>query len=152
MAENWTGSQKEAWSYARSAAGQETTATGALREYRAGGGSIRSQDWYSVYRTAEESIYVGKFAEKLPDSYTIPANLVPLVDVRYQERYQAHVTVSTMDAQGRIYHDVSRIVQSNKSLTMGEWKQAITDSIQADRSIPSLIEVEITDIQFTERM
>ena len=152
MAVKWTEAQREAWQYARAGIAAGTPTSLALAEYRAGGGHIRDADWYSLYKGALQAAYVGEWATKLPDSYTISRDIIQPVDIRYQEKFQVHVKVTVRDAAGNVYPETYRIVQSDKVLTLGEWKNAIRESVQADRTIPGVTEIEIESFQFTERM
>jgi len=152
MGFRWTEGMLGAWNYAREAVERGMSGNASLKEFRAGGGHVRTQDWYTLYRGAEDAGYQAEIAARLPQTYTVPGGAFWEVDVKYTSKYQMHYGANTVTDEGEVITDIWRTVQSDIPLTMTEWRALAVKNLRLDKSIPGIQEVEITGIDWTKRM
>jgi len=148
MPERYTTSMAVAWEYVLNATQRGLTATAGLNEYRAGGGKIRTSDWYYLYRGAQDSAYAQELSARLPDYLYIDRGAYMWTPVPYQEDYVAKVKVTAWDSEGNVYPSFWRTVERSSNTTRAQWKIDIADYVEHDRSIPDLTDVYIEEIQF----
>ena len=99
----WTSSMLGAWQYAVSAIERGMTATAGYEDFRAGGGAIRSSDWYYLCGQARESQSSGDLVQGLPFETPIPGAAYTTVDIDYGQKYVAVADVKYTDlATGQI--------------------------------------------------
>lgn len=123
----WTSAMRQTWGYVLS--GIEGGLSGAenLRQYRAGGGAIRTQDFYSLRRSATEAYGTQDRAAGLPADMPIPGVAHTGVDWDYGKEY---VVVAEMKGTDPVTGDhVTREItsMSDETHTLSEWEGAIME-------------------------
>jgi len=92
-----------AWQYAVSAIERGMTATAGYEDFRAGGGAIRSSDWYYLCGQARSSQASGDLVQGLPFETPIPGAAYTSVDIDYGQKYVAVADVKYTDlATGQV--------------------------------------------------
>lgn len=130
---DWSKSQREAYGFIRRAVDEGLSATYALGQFREGGGSIRNQWWYELYRETFANIGWRETIEELPDSYTISEKMYRQVDWDLREKYAVMGKVRGWSEELGQYIEKWVTVESDRPLTKGEFRgymqQAIDDTI-----------------------
>jgi len=114
----WTVAMRESWQYALEAAEMGLSGSAALRAFREGGGSIRTQDWYQLHRWAGEVIRSGEEAELYPRYRDLPESVFVSTDIDYREEFVVTAEVSWTDpATGRrVRRHITALDEYHKSL------------------------------------
>ncbi len=147
----FTPSQRLAWEYVESASRQGMKQVEALRAFRSGGGAIRTSFWNELWHRAEEGAGVWSTMYLYKDKDTLPASMYEPVGVNYKGKYALNVKMNVRLEDGTILHQVYRTLSSDKRLTLGEWKQAIADSMEDDPSVFTTEILQITDMEFFQK-
>ena len=118
-----------AWQYATSAIERGMSATAGFRDYEAGGGTIRTSDWYSLCRLARDAQATGDLVAGQPWAAPIPGQAYTESGYDYSERYTVVATVKYTDlATGKLMHrDVA--VQSEEIGTWDDIEASITEAM-----------------------
>jgi len=87
-----------AWQYAVSTIEHGMTATSGLEDFRSGGGSIRTSDWYYLAGQARDAQATGDIVQGLPFETPIPAQAYTTVEVDYGQKYVAVADLRYTDA------------------------------------------------------
>jgi len=124
----WTSAMRQAWSYVVSAVDRDMSPTSALREYRAGGGAIRTQDWYWEYNVAKEAASTFEAIERLPLSFPIPDIAFTTVDMKWARKYNVVADVSWVDAATGETVRQAITVQSDEVIPLEEWDRDIQET------------------------
>ena len=148
--ELWTNAQRQAWDYVKAGQGQDLGQTAALREYRAGGGEIRTADWGELWHRYDEGAAQWDRLYQFGSSDTVPASLFNVVDINYAQRYTMTFKATIRDPDGQIVHDVYRQVESDTRLTVAQWQDAAAQTLLDDPSQYSEAVLEIGEIEFFE--
>ncbi len=147
----FTGSQRLAWEYVESANRQGMGQVAALRAYRAGGGSIRTSLWGELWHRTEEASGTFGTLYLYKDKDTLPLSMFEEVGINYKGKYALNVKMSVRLEDGSILHDVYRTISSDQRLTLGEWKTAISDTMNEDPSVFTTEVLQITEMEFFQR-
>jgi len=115
-----------AWQYAVSTIEHGMTATAGYEDFRAGGGAIRTSDWYYLCGHARDSQASGDLVQGLPFETPIPSQsyttvetdygrkYVTVADLRYTEAATGQTvrrTVTIEDDEVRAWHDIESDIQ-----------------------------------------
>jgi hypothetical protein len=87
----------EAWRYASSTIEHGMTATAGLADYRGGGGSIRTQDWYTLTTLAKDAEAHGNLIQGQPWDTPIPEAAYTQVDIDYEKEFVAVADIAFTD-------------------------------------------------------
>lgn len=147
----FTPSQRTAWEYVESAAREGLSQTEALREYRAAGGAIRTSSWGELWHRQEEGAGVWGTLYLYKDKDTLPVSMYEEVGINYKGKYALNVKMNVRLEDGSILHDVYRTLSSDQRLTLGEWKDAINDTMSEDPSVFTTEVLQITEMEFFQR-
>lgn len=139
LSEHWTDSQKNAWGYAQQGIGEGLSGRSALKQYRAGGGHIGNELWFSIYKTAYNIAGWKKTIADVPMTYTVRANMFTDVDMDFREEWVMRAKVSgfSTDIGKRVTKWVQ--VESDKLLTKQEWLWGMQQAVQSTVGSPPLI-------------
>lgn len=119
---DWTSAQRRAFSYARMGEKEGLSIAATLRGYRAGGGAIRTRDFYDVSRYAKQISDWSDTIETLPDDYDIREEMHTVVDWDFRERYVLQMEVGGYSKELGMYVRKFVTVESDKLLTRKEWE------------------------------
>lgn len=147
----WTPAMHEAYPYVHMYLERGLSGAEALREYRAGGGSIRTQDWYTLARELSVSKEYSGYIPRLAPWSTIPSSWASYEPLNYNREYVLKVKVTATDAFGNVWPDLHRYIESDRALTKREWWDAIRDALETDRTIPDITSFEILDTEYVRR-
>lgn len=148
----WTRSQREAWSYVKGAANSGLRQVEALREYREGGGSIRTSSWGELWDRYQSGAAEWDRLYQFNNEDTIPRSMFSEVNIQYADRYTMTFKTTVRNIDGEITHDIYRQVSSDRLLTMGQWQQAAVETMYDDPSVPTMEVLEIGEVEFYERV
>ncbi len=148
----WSPSQRQAWQYVTSAYDQGMTQTEALRQYRQGGGAIRTQSWGELWHRYDTGSDGWGSIYQYGSTDVLPASVFTQVGIRYRERYTMQFTATVRDEMGNVVHSVYRQVSSDRLLTVGEWQRGAAESLLEDISQGVSEVIAIEDVAFFERM
>ena len=152
MTENlWSKSQREAWSYVEKGVNEGYTQTEALAEYRSGGGKIRTSSWGELWHRAEVSSERWNNLYQLKQTDEVPESFYAQTGIAFKEKYVMQFTTDIRSATGEILHNIHRQVESAERLTLKQWSEAATESLQEDLSIDVSQVYSVRDIAFFER-
>jgi hypothetical protein len=143
----WTNSQRKAWEYVKAGESAGLSQTGALSEYRAGGGAIRTADWLELWHRYGEAAQTWDTLYQYKPGDTLPESMYSKVDVNYTSKYVMTYSTTVRDEEGNLIHDVQRQVESDRRLTLQEWTDAAVTNLLLD---PSKNLTEVYDIQEVE--
>lgn len=124
------------------------TLTGALSDYRAGGGAIRTADWLELWHRYSDAAQTWDTLYQYKPGDVVPESLFAQVDVNYQSKYVMTYTTTVRDEFGNLIHDVQRQVESDRRLTLQEWTDAATENLFEDMSIPTQEVYQVTNVEF----
>jgi len=100
--QRWTVAMRESWQYALEAVETGLSGSAALRAFREGGGAIRTQDWYQLYRWAGDVMRSTEQADLYPRHRDLPESVFVPTDIDYREEYIVVAEVRWYDpATGR---------------------------------------------------
>jgi hypothetical protein len=139
MSENtvtWSQSQKDAFSYIRRSVSEGISATSALKQYRDGGGSIRDNLWYSLYKETFSQEGWRETVAKLPVTYTVTDKMFQETDWDFREQYIMQMKVSGYSTElgQRITKWVT--VENDTILTKQEWRWLAQEAASATLGTP----------------
>lgn len=119
---HWTQSQKRAFSYIRKGVSEKLSATGALKQYRSGGGQIGNELWYGLYKETFNQEGWKDTVQDIPRTYMVTEKMHQETDWDFREEYimQMQVTGYSEEIGQRITKWVT--VESDKLLTKQEWR------------------------------
>lgn len=147
----FTPSQRRAWNYVQSGYNRGLGEVQALKEYRSGGGKIRTSSWVELWNRNSESADKWTGLYMLKDSDTVPTSFYEPTGVNYRNKYALNVKLNVRQEDGSILHDIYRTLSTNSRLTLGEWKSAINEAMKEDPSSYSTEVLQITSMEFYER-
>lgn len=148
---DWSQSERMAWGYVRAGVDADLTATGALREYRSGGGAIRTQDWYDLWNKAEAAGDAWDKVSYLSPTDSVPESMFEPTDIQFEQRYVVNVNITGNTLQGETVTEMYRYIESDERLTWGEWLQKVDEFLQKYKGIRDFASYHITDVAFYTR-
>ena len=151
MADLWTESQRKAWQYVEKGVSTSLTQTQALKEFRAGGGKIRTQSWVELWHRSSEASQEWNKLYQLKGSDTIPSSMYEQVNINYQKKYVMTFTVDIRASTGEVIRNIHRQVESSHKLSLQQWTVAVEESMSEDLSDPALSVNAIRELKFFER-
>ena len=83
----WTSAMRRAFGYAIQAVDEELSGAESLRMYRDGGGSIRTQDWYTLRRAAIGSIEAADYIGAMHKDAIVPDMARSTIDRNFSAKY-----------------------------------------------------------------
>lgn len=136
---NWTSSQKRAYSFVTSAVNRGMSARSAVKEYRAGGGSIGNVQWFSIYKTAFNAFGWKETVQEVPPTYIVRKEMFTPTGLDFREEYilQAKVSGWSEELQQNVTKWVT--VESDKLLTKQEWLWGLQQAVDASLGSPVFI-------------
>lgn len=137
-----------------SAARRGLTATEGLRQYRAGGGSIRTSWWYEGYREAFRYEGRGRTIDELPSSYIPPNRSISMsgLDLRRRYKYTATITQRIPETGETITGKYGLSIDSLP--TKGELDALLIENVTGIFGSPTIIpgaDISISDRQIIEQ-
>jgi non-ribosomal peptide synthetase component F len=119
---------RQAWGSVQQAVAEDLTGAESLRQYRAGGGSIRTQDWYQLTRLATEALEAPYRASLLPSEMVIPESAFVPVDQDFSAKLKFKQEIYYTDPKTgeRARKVVS--VMSDEALPLELWQEEIAAS------------------------
>ena len=148
----WTKSQRQAWGFVQSAYDEGLSTTDSLSAYRAGGGKIRTSDWVTLWHREDEGSKAWDTLYQYGTGDTVPESMFERVDVNYKNKYTVSFSADVRREDGTIIHNMYRQVSSDERHTVGEYLDAIQESLSDDPSVFIEESIRITDIRFYERV
>lgn len=122
-----------------------------LRQYRAGGGTIRTQDWFQLQRNAAVAEGYSEYIPRLRQEMTIPKAWGEVEDLGYAQKYIMKYELDVVDAFGKVHSGVKRYVESDESLTMSEWSNELALTLYEDKTIAGMSSYTVHDVSYTIR-
>lgn len=105
------------------------SATAGLADYRAGGGSIRTADWYSLARLAREAQATGDLVAGQPWVTPIPGQAYTESGYDYSERYTVVADVTYTDSETGELMKRQVAVQSTEIGTWDDIQSSIEEAM-----------------------
>ena len=149
--EEWSQSQRMAWSYVRTGVDSDLSATSALREYRAGGGTIRTSDWYDLWNKAESAGGEWEKISMLTPEDTIPESMFEPTGIKFEQKYVMNVNITGRTVQGETITEMYRYVESDERLTKKEWFAKVDEFLQRYKGVRDFVSYHVTDVAFYTR-
>lgn len=126
----FTESQRQAWGYAEYGVNNKYTMTGALAEYRAGGGKIRTQSWLDIWHTLAEGKQDWDTVNLYKPTDTLPAYLYTPTPINYRDRYTVRAKGLIVDAAGNFMGETYRQLSFSNRMTKQEIETAMREEFQ----------------------
>lgn len=137
--DTWTQSQQIAFGFVRK--GVETGLSGrsALKEYRAGGGHIGNELWFSLYKSAFNLYGYRETIKQVPMTYNVRDTMFTDVDFDFREEYvmQMKVTGYSEDLGMTVTKWVT--AESPSIITKQEWQWAAQDAVDSGIRSPVFV-------------
>jgi hypothetical protein len=130
--ERWTPSMTQAWEYVVSGLRQGLTSAAALGEYRQGGGTVRTQDWYTLAHRAEGISDVSNYVLRMPEDMSMPQRLFTPIDYDYQQDYWLNTRVQGRDQITGMYVDRWITFEFDAPPTRGDINAQIKEVLAVD--------------------
>lgn len=123
---------REAWTYVLSSVSRGLSGAEGLRQYRAGGGAIRTQDWYTLRRTAQAAFQEAEAISVRPRGLPVPPEAFTETDWDYRQNFVSIIEVVGRDrvTGARVTRTIT--VESDELLTLEEWAEAGLDIMEAE--------------------
>lgn len=137
-----------AWQYAVSAAEHGMTPTEGYRDYTAGGGQIRTSDWYYLASQAREAKAIGDIVAGQPWATPIPGQAYTTSGYDYGEKYVAVADVQYFDLETGEIVKRTVTVESNELSPWTEVEDAIQDVVDRYGVLGGAAGVEIVRARF----
>ena len=137
-----------AWQYATSAIERGMSATAGYRDYTAGGGAIRTSDWYALTRLARDAQATGDLVAGQPWATPIPGAAYTESGYDYRERYTvvANVTYTDMATGELMKRQVA--VQSDEIGTWDDIEASITEAMGKYGEVDTSEGITVTRARF----
>ena len=144
-------SLKYAWQWAASSIQHGLSGAEALRQYRAGGGTIRTEWWYESLRTIQGAIEAGGRMVNIPSPLPVPAVVFETSPFQTREKFFIHAQVSGIDTI--IDERTTRWVtaESDLEMTNSDWENALRKAATYGAQGTRMAEVEIGARQLFQR-
>jgi len=137
-----------AWQYAVATIERGYTATFGLEDFRSGGGSIRTQDWYYLAGQARDSQARGDLVAGLPFETPIPGQAYTEVEIDYGQKYVAVADLRYVDvATGEVMRRTIT-VENDQVQSWPDIEDAIDDVAAAYGVVGGTAGVEILRTRF----
>jgi len=144
----WSQSQRMAWQYVKTALDAGLSQSEGLRQYRAGGGEVRTAWWNQLYHQASTAAEAWTEISYLGPTDAIPERLFEPVNINFMRDYVMSFSITGRTASGESTGEFYRYVQSNRRLTWQEWLAAVDQSVRSDPTKPDVVSYEIRDLAF----
>jgi hypothetical protein len=118
-----------AWPYATSAIERGMSATAGYRDYEAGGGTIRTSDWFALARLARDAQATGDLVAGQPWVTPIPGQAYTESGYDYSERYTVVADVTYVDTASGALMKRQVAVQSDEIGTWDDTEASITEAM-----------------------
>jgi len=123
----WSTAMTGNWGYVLEGLEEGLSGAESLRQFRAGGGSIRTQDWYYLRRVGTEMSTQSRRAEGWEDTLTLPESVYTEVDQNFRRDYKATATIRGYNTVTGRMETRKYSVSDDQSLSPTEWMDAIVD-------------------------
>lgn len=135
----WSHSQELAFAFVRKGVESGLSGRAALKEYRAGGGHIGNESWFSLYKSAFNISGYRETIKQVPMTYDIRKTMFTDVDFDFREEYvmQMKVTGFSEDIGQRVTKWVT--VESPNIITKQEWVWGAQEAVDSGIRSPPLI-------------
>jgi hypothetical protein len=148
----WTDSQLQAWSFIQSGLTDELNQSEALREYRAGGGAIRTSSWGELWHRAEDAFTAWNTLYQFNSTDTIPQSMFLDTNINFRGEYTYNVTLDVRNLDGSITNEISRYISSDRLITVQELYNGIDEAMSDDPSNPSVEVLQVRSIQMYHKI
>ena len=105
------------------------SASEGLRQYRTGGGKIRSSDWYYLRRLSADAAEVSEDVSYSPTANVVPDSAHTPIGWDYRQDYVATGVVTGFDPDTGEGITVHVTVESSEPLTLEQWSNAILSKV-----------------------
>lgn len=151
MSSFFTVSQVKAYSYILSSVEKNLSASQALKFFRQGGGAIRTQDWYSLYKTVKQGYELHETLYTLTAKQIIPESWYIESPYKYHQKYNIVAEVLIYDKTNDTYYEKYVSLQSSRRLTLNTILDKIYKSVEIIKTTDPLLagdeELEIKAIK-----
>lgn len=142
MSENktkWSPSQKTAFAFVRRSVSEGMSGRAGLKAFRAGGGHIGNEYWFSLYKTAFNIDGWKETIKQVPMTYNVRENMFTKTNFDFREQYvmQMKITGYSEDLGQRVTKWVT--VENDKIITKQEWVWGAQEAVDAGIRSPVFI-------------
>lgn len=138
----------QAWQYAVSSVERGMTATEGYQDYYAGGGAIRTSDWYYLARQARESMATGDVVAGQPWATPIPGQAYTTSGYDYGEKYVTVADVQYFDLETEELVKRTVTVENDELTPWSETEDAIQDVVDRYGVLGGAAGVDIVRARF----
>lgn len=151
MLTRWTEAMRSAFGYVIQAVDEELSGVESLTMYRAGGGTIRTQDWYTLRRAAVGSIEAADYIGAMRGDAIVPDMARATVDQNFSMKYKTTGEFFTVDPiTGKRELEIISVM-SNEVQPLSEEMAALSKSALSYGVDTTAENVEIGRVMFYRR-
>ena len=147
----WSPAMHNSWQYALRAVNEELSGAAGLRAFRAGGGSIRTQDWYQLTRWAGEAYNKAEAAEDFWRAIELPESVYAATPFELREEYKMAAEVRFWNRDTKKYERHWYSVADNQSKSRELWMSALNIAMERYGEFMDLSTVTVTRTMFWHR-
>ena len=135
----WSPSQANAFAFVRRAVSEGLSGRAGVTAYRAGGGHIGNEAWFSLYKAVFNMYGYKKTIKQVPMTYNVRETMFTHMDFDFREQYvmQMKVTGYSTELGQRVTKWVT--VESPNIITKQEWVWAAQDAVDAGIKSPVFV-------------
>jgi len=147
----WSPAMHESWQYALRAVNEELSGAVGLRAFRAGGGEIRTQDWYQLTRWANEAYDRADAAEDFWRAIDLPESVYQPTPFQLREAYKMTAEVRYFNPTEGKYERHWYSVADTQSKSRELWMSALNIAMERYGEFMDLSTVTVTKSMFWHR-
>jgi len=141
----------DGWQYALRAVNEELSGAAGLAAFRAGGGAIRTQDWYQLTRWANTAYDKAEAAEDFWRAIDLPEDVYAATPFQLREEYKMTAEVRFWNTTTKKYERHWYSVADNESKSRELWMSALNIAMERYGEFMDLSTVTVTKTMFWHR-
>ena len=126
----WSPAMHTSWQYALRAVNDELSGAAGLRAFRAGGGAIRTQDWYQLTRWANDAYDRAEVAEDFWRGMPLPEGVYTPTTWELREEYKMTAEVRYFNTATQRYERHWYSVADNNTTSREQWMASLDQKLK----------------------
>lgn len=135
----WSASQENAFAFVRQGVESGLSGRAALKQYRAGGGHIGNENWFSLYKSAFNISGYRETIKQIPMTYNVRETMFTDVDFDFREKYVMQMKVRGWSEELGMNITKWVTAESPNIITKQEWNWAAQDAVDAGIKSPVFV-------------
>jgi len=135
----WSTSQETAFGFVRRAVADGMSGRAGLTAYRAGGGHIGNEYWFSLYKSAFNINGYRETIKQVPMTYNVRDTMFTDVDFDFREEYVMQMKVRGWSEELGMNITKWVTAESDKIITKQEWLWGAQDAVESRIGSPPFV-------------